>query len=133
MSEELFQELAQVVISGDIEKAEALARQAVAQGLDAHACINQGVLKGIQRVGRLAASGEYPLPDLLSSADAAGTVLKVLEPDLIGDHKKEVIGLVVLRPLEADQGENGKIIFGTMLGDQELSAEQNIPFLQWLA
>lgn len=133
MSEEIYQKLAQVVIDGDIENAKALAGKVVDQGLDAHACIREGLIKGIQRVGSLFARGEYQLPELFISADAMEAALKVLEPALIGDQKKEIIALIVLRTMEGDQHENGKILLGSMLTSKELTDSQKLPFLKWLS
>jgi methanogenic corrinoid protein MtbC1 len=133
MSEEIIQELAQVVIDGDIENAEVLAKKVVEQGLDANACIMEGLINGLQRVGSLFASGEYRLPELIISADAMEAALKVLEPALIGDQKREVIAVVVLRTMEEGQNENGKIFLGTMLTDKDLTNAQKLPVLQWLS
>lgn len=133
MPEEIFQKLAQVVIDGDIENAEALAKKVVEQGLDAHACIREGLIQGIQRVGGLFESGEYLLPDLIISADAMEAALNVLESALVGDQKREIIALVVLRTKEGDQHENCKILLGTMLTGKDLTDTQKLPFLQWLS
>ena len=133
MSDEIFQELAQVVIDGDIENAEALAKKVLEQGIDAHDCIREGLVKGIQRVGDLFAGGEYLLPELITSADAMEAALNVLEPALIGDQKREIIAFVVLRTMEGDHHENGKILLGTMLTDKDLTDTQKLPFLQWLS
>lgn len=132
MSVEIFQELAQVVIDGDVENAEALAKQAVKLGLDAHACIKEGLIKGFQRAGSLFESDEYLLPGLLNSAEAMESALKILEPAQVVEQDREVISLVVLRPMEGDQHEDGKILIGTMLTDEVITSKQKIPFLQWL-
>ena len=63
MSEELFKQLAQSVIDGEPEDAEALAKKALEEGVDALACINQGLTPGIQKVGELFSTGEYFLPE----------------------------------------------------------------------
>jgi methanogenic corrinoid protein MtbC1 len=133
MSEEIYQQFAQVVIDGDIEYAEALAKKAVEQGLDAHACIREGLVKGIQQVGDLFASGEYLLPELILRADAMEAALNVLEPALIGDQKREIISLVVLRSMEVDQNGNSTILVGTMLNGKDLTETQKLPFLTWLS
>ena len=65
MSEEIYNKLTQAVIDGEPEDAEELAKQALDQGLDPLACINQGLTPGINRVGELFSSGEYFLPDLI--------------------------------------------------------------------
>ena len=54
MSEELFRKLTQAVIEGEEEEAEQLVKQALEQGVDPLACINEGLMKGIEEVGELA-------------------------------------------------------------------------------
>ena len=113
--EELFDKLAQVVIDGEPEDAEELAGQALAEGLDPLACINEGLTPGMDRVGELFASGEYFLPDLIIGGEAMKAALAVLEPALIGGQKREVLGRVVLGTVEGDLHEIGKTLVGTML------------------
>ena len=115
MAEEMHQKLAQAVIDGEPEDAEALAKEALAKGLDPLACITHGLTKGIQEVGKLFASGEYYLPELIIGADAMKVALEILEPMLVGDQKREVVGRVVLGTVEGDLHEIGKTLVGTML------------------
>jgi corrinoid protein of di/trimethylamine methyltransferase len=115
MAEEMHQKLTQAVIDGEPEDAEALAKEALEQGLDPLECITQGLTKGIQEVGRLFASGEYYLPELIIGADAMKAALDILEPRLVGDQKREVVGRVVLGTVEGDLHEIGKTLVGTML------------------
>ncbi len=112
---ELFDRLAQAVIDGEPEDAEELAREALVQGLDPLACINEGLTAGIDRVGELFASGEYFLPDLIIGSEAMKAALAVLEPALTGDQEREVLGRVVLGTVEGDLHEIGKTLVGTML------------------
>jgi corrinoid protein of di/trimethylamine methyltransferase len=116
MSEEMYTKLAQVVIVGEPEEAEELARQALDQGLDPLACINEGLTKGIQHVGELFASGEYFLPDLIIGAEAMKNALAVLEPELTAGGKgRDVLGHAVLGTVEGDLHDIGKTLVGTML------------------
>lgn len=115
MSKEIFEKLAQAVLEGEPEDAEALARQALEQGIDPLECINQGLMKGIQKVGELFSSGEYFLPELIIGAEAMKSALDVLEPVLKGDQKREVAGRIVLGTVEGDLHEIGKTLVGTML------------------
>ena len=115
MTDEMHQKLAQAVIDGEPEDAEALARDALAKRLDPLACITNGLTKGIQEVGKLFASGEYFLPELIIGADTMKAALDILEPELVGDQKREVAGRVVLGPVEGDLHEIGKTLVGTML------------------
>ena len=115
MSQELFEKLAQAVIDGEPEDAEEVARQALDQGLDPLACINEGLTKGMDRVGELFAEGEYFLPDLVIGGDAMNAALAILEPALVGDQERETPGRVVLGTVEGDIHEIGKTLVGIML------------------
>jgi len=115
MSAEMYEKLAQSVIEGEPDEAEELAKQALDQGLDPLACINEGLTKGIQKVGELFASGEYFLPELIIGAEAMKKALAVLEPAMVGDQSREVVGRVVLGTVEGDMHEIGKTLVGTML------------------
>jgi len=115
MNDEIYQKLAQAIIDGEPEDAEALAQQALEQGIDPLECINQGLVKGIQKVGELFANGDYFLPELIIGADAMKAALDVLEPSLLEGQKREVVGKVVLGTVKGDLHEIGKTLVGTML------------------
>ena len=116
MSEQMYERLAQVVIIGEPEEAEELARQALDRGLDPLACINEGLTAGIQEVGKLFASGEYFLPDLIIGAEAMKKALAILEPALTkGGPGRQVLGHAVLGTVKGDLHDIGKTLVGTML------------------
>ncbi len=115
MSQELLDRLTQAVVDGEPEDAEELAKQALEQGLDPMACINEGLTPGMDRVGELFASGEYFLPDLIIGGEAMKMALAVLEPALTGGQERTVLGQVVLGTVEGDLHEIGKTLVGTML------------------
>ena len=83
MSEEMHQKLAQAVIDSEPEEAEALAEEALKQGLDPLACITNGLTKGSQEVGKLFASDEYFLPELIIGASALLTTTMLQQKKLI--------------------------------------------------
>jgi corrinoid protein of di/trimethylamine methyltransferase len=115
MSQEMFDKLAEAVIEGETDDAEALAKKALEMGLDPLQCITEGLTMGIQKVGELFASGEYFLPELIIGADAMKTAIDILEPALVGDRVREVVGTIVLGTVEGDLHEIGKTLVGTML------------------
>jgi corrinoid protein of di/trimethylamine methyltransferase len=110
-----FERLAQTVIEGEHEEAVAVAQAAVAEGLDALECINRGLTEGMRRVGELFESGEYFLPELIMGADAMKAALAVLEPALLDNQKRDVLGHVVLGTVEGDVHDIGKTLVGTLL------------------
>jgi len=115
MSQEMLDKLAEAVIKGETDDAEALAKEALEKGLDPLQCITEGLTKGIQKVGELFGSGEYFLPELVVGADAMKSALNILEPALVGDQAREVVGTIVLGTVEGDLHEIGKNLVGTML------------------
>lgn len=115
MSQEVLAKLTQAVVDGEPEDAEALAHQALEEGLDPLTCINEGLTPGIDRVGELFASGEYFLPDLIIGGDAMKAALQVLEPALTSGRARNILGHVVLGTVEGDLHEIGKTLVGTML------------------
>jgi len=115
MSEEIYEKLAQAVIDGEVDDVIELANQALDDGLDPLICINEGLTKGIQRVGELFSSGEYFLPELIIGADVMKAGLDILEPAMLADQKREVAGKVVLGTVKGDVHEIGKTLVGTML------------------
>jgi len=115
MSEEIYQKLAQAVIDGESEDAEALARHALEVGLEPLECINKGLTKGIQHVGELFADGECYLPELILSANAMKAALGVLEPAMLGGKQREIVGKVVLGTVQGDLHEIGKNLVSIIL------------------
>ena len=113
--EEILKNLAQAVIDGEPEDAEALARKALELGLNPLECITNGLTVGIQKVGELFSTGEYFLPELIIGAEAMKKALAILEPALVGEQKREVIATVVLGTVAGDLHEIGKTLVGTML------------------
>ncbi len=78
MSEELFKQMAQAVIDGDPDQAQALAQKALDSGVDPLEAINRGYTPGMDVVGELYSSGEYFLPDLILGGEAMKAALAVL-------------------------------------------------------
>ncbi len=116
MSEELFKQMAQAVIEGDPDEAQALAHQALSQGVDPLEAINKGYTPGMDEVGELYSTGEYFLPDLILGGEAMKAALAVLEPALkAGGQERKVLGKVVLGTVKGDIHEIGKALVGSML------------------
>jgi len=65
MNEDLYQKMAQSVLDGDSDAAAALARQAIAAGIDPLEAITQGFVKGVNTVGESFACGQAFLPELV--------------------------------------------------------------------
>jgi 5-methyltetrahydrofolate--homocysteine methyltransferase len=97
----LLEDIAQAVIEGDGEKVELLVRQALSEGVAASLIINDGLIAGMNTVGRRFKDGEFFIPEVMMSARAMHG------------------GLAVVRPLltRSEQGSRGTIIICTVKGD----------------
>jgi len=116
MSEELFKQMAQAVIDGDPDQAQAVAQKALDTGIDPLEAINRGYTPGMDVVGELYSSGEYFLPDLILGGEAMKAALAVLEPALkAGGRQRKVLGTIVLGTVKGDIHEIGKALVGSML------------------
>lgn len=113
--QEIYDKLAQAVVDGEDEIAVETAKAALAAGLDPLACINNGLTEGMNRVGELFDSGEYYLPDLIIGGEAMKAAMEVLEPALLDDQEREVLGKVVIGTVEGDLHEIGKNLVATLL------------------
>jgi corrinoid protein of di/trimethylamine methyltransferase len=116
MSQELYTQLAMMVIEGDEELAVSLTQQALEQGLNPLEIIKQGLTPGIEVVGEKFSCGEYFLPHLVMAGNAMKAALARLEPALKArGMARETLGTVVLGTVAGDIHEIGKSLVGTML------------------
>jgi len=116
MSHELFDVMKQSIIDGDEEKAAELAQQALTQGIDPLAAINDGYVPGISYVGEQFGVGEMFLPDLMLAAEAMKAAVSVLEPEMQRrGTQRQMLGKVVLGTVKGDIHEIGKNLVATML------------------
>jgi corrinoid protein of di/trimethylamine methyltransferase len=116
MSEELFEAMAQSVIDGEPEEAEALAKQAIQQGIAPLTAINEGFVIGVNEVGDQFSKGEMFLPELVMAGEAMKAAVSVLEPEMAKrGTQREMLGKVVIGTVSGDIHDIGKTLVGTML------------------
>jgi methanogenic corrinoid protein MtbC1 len=105
--EKVLTELAESVVALDETRAVAAAESAIHEGLDAYDAIQEGLLAGMNRAGKLFEEQEYFVPELLVASDAMYAGLSILRPHLraesLGVPAKVVIGVV-----EGDTHDVGK-------------------------
>jgi corrinoid protein of di/trimethylamine methyltransferase len=116
MTEELFREMAQTIIDGDPEAAEALARRVLAEGIDPLEAINKGFVAGVNTVGDAFGCGDAFLPDLVLAGEAMKAVVAVLDPELARRGTlRQTLGNVVVGTVKGDIHDIGKTLVATML------------------
>jgi trimethylamine corrinoid protein len=114
--DEILARMSQAIVAGAKEEAQALAKDAVARGLDLLEVIEKGYVSGIQKVGELWEKGEYFLPELISSADCMKAAMAVLQPELEkAKIDAPVKGKVVIGTIEGDIHDIGKNLVASMM------------------
>ncbi len=112
----LFEKMKNAVIEGNKQQAESLAQNAVENKINLNEVIEKGYTPGIQKAGDLWESGEYFLPELISSAECMTSAMKILEPELIkAGVSAKTLGKVVIGTIEGDIHDIGKNLVASML------------------
>lgn len=97
----LLERLKNAVIQYDEDAAKEAAQEALDVGIEANDAIFNGLVNGMQEVGKLFELQEYFVPELLMCADALYAGLDILKP-----HVKQL-----------DLGLKGSVVIGTVEGD----------------
>ncbi|KJR44969.1 5-methyltetrahydrofolate--homocysteine methyltransferase [Desulfosporosinus sp. I2] len=97
--------LHQAVISFDIQEVEKICHYAIEGQYDIYRCIFEGLVAGMEEVGRLYEEGEYFVPEMLLCADALYAGLELLRPHL------------KVQEQEVLHQEKGQVIIGVVSGD----------------
>ena len=109
-----FDEISQAVIKGDNDTVFQLTEKALADGIPAGEVLNQSLIPGIRKVGDLFARGQYFLPELIVSGEAASQALELLEPGLRKDNAS-FMGKFVIGTVQGDVHDLGKNIVVMLL------------------
>jgi len=114
MASDALGDLAQLVIDGDGEAAKALTAKLIADGLDARQVLDDGLMPGMDTVGRRMKAGECFIPEVLLSARTMQACLELIKPHLAaGDTAQR--GTIVIGTVEGDVHDIGKNLVAMML------------------
>lgn len=97
----IMKDLELAVTKCDVDQTMSLVERALAESVSVDEIINNGIIKGMKRVGDLFESGEHFLPELLVAGQVAQTALNYLQPML---------------PMEATTKKR-KMLMATVKGD----------------
>lgn len=100
--QEILQKLRDGVVEYDNDMVIEAANEALAEGIDAEKAIFDGLVAGIEEIGRLYELEEIFVPEMLLAADAMYAGLNILKP-----HMKK----------KGDGGVKGQVIMGVVQGD----------------
>lgn len=106
--------LQEAVLQGNRDGIEALIEEALLQGIDPLAIVNQGLIPGIEKAGELYDQKRYFLPQLMMAAETMKKAFSRVRP-LLKEDSGETGGVVVMATVEGDIHDIGKNIVCVLL------------------
>ena len=132
---EIRERLAAAVITGDSEGVAALVDEALGEGLPAMAISNEGLLPGLEEVGRRFGAGRIFLPQVMQSAETMQAAFARLKSVMAGETGPR-LGKILMATVEGDIHDIGKNIVCTLLenhGFEVIDLGKNVPVARILA
>ena len=114
MAAEIIQEISDFLQKGRAKNVKKLVEEALEQGLDPKAILNEGLLDGMMIVGDKFKRNEVFVPEVLVAARAMTAGLTVLEPKLV-EIGNEPVGKAVVGTVKGDLHDIGKNLVVMML------------------
>ena len=102
------------IINGDQNKAKEITEAAIADGMDPEAILNEGLIAGMDVIGKAFKNNEVYVPEVLIAARAMKTAMELLEPKLV-EQGVEPLGTVVIGTVQGDLHDIGKNLVTMML------------------
>lgn len=120
MAEPMLEKIESAIVKGDSALSEHLVHDALDKGLDARVILNDGLMRGADKVGKLFDAGEIFLPELMYTGRALKACISILTPLLQkstsgGSETTSLLGRVVIATIQSDIHDIGKNIVSTML------------------
>jgi corrinoid protein of di/trimethylamine methyltransferase len=109
----VLEKISNAVIDPDPEKVEALVKEALDAGHRPKDIIDNGLIKGMDVVGRMFKENEVFIPEVLMSARAMHAGLSMLKP-LLTDAEESAKGVFVIATVKGDVHDIGKNLVAMM-------------------
>ena len=106
--------LSELLEAGDPKGVASLTRQALDEGVPAETILNEGLLKGMDSIGRKFKVNEVFVPDVIFAARAMTAGLDLLKP-LLAKAGVQPLGHVIIGTVEGDLHDIGKNLVAIML------------------
>jgi 5-methyltetrahydrofolate--homocysteine methyltransferase len=110
---EVLEQMAASVIEGDVGAMEDLTQEALDEGVSAQAILNDGLMVGMNHVGKEFKAGNMFVPEVLRSAKAMKEAMVLLEP-MLAAGEAQATGKVLLGTVKGDLHDIGKNLVGMM-------------------
>ncbi|MGN0431723.1 MAG: homocysteine S-methyltransferase family protein [Lachnospiraceae bacterium] len=109
------QKLREAVLKGNKNGIVQITKDALAEGAEPKALLDDVLLPAINTVGDYFDSGKYFLPQLIAGAEAMKLSIEVLEPLMLSEQSGENMPVVVIATVEGDIHDIGKNLVALML------------------
>ena len=108
------QALAEAVINGDRDEVARLAQEAVDEGVGPGSIVNEGLIVGMDEVGRRFKANEFYVPEVLIAARAMHAGMDIVNP-LLAESGIKPRGQVLIGTAQGDLHDIGKNLVAMML------------------
>ena len=110
----IIEEISAFLQKGRAKNVKALVQQALDEGVDPKAILNDGLLSGMMTIGEKFKNNEVFVPEVLVAARAMNAGITILEPKLI-EVGNEPVGKAVIGTVKGDLHDIGKNLVVMML------------------
>jgi 5-methyltetrahydrofolate--homocysteine methyltransferase len=110
---EVLEQLSTAVIKGHVDVMEDLTEDALDEGVSAQEILNDGLMVGMNHVGKEFKAGNMFVPEVLRSAKAMKESMVLLEP-MLAAGEAQATGKVLLGTVKGDLHDIGKNLVGMM-------------------
>ena len=129
------QALAEAVINGDRDEVARIVQEAVDEGVGPGPIVNEGLIVGMDEVGRRFKANEFYVPEVLIAARAMHAGMDIVNP-LLAESGIEPRGRVLIGTVQGDLHDIGKNLVAMMLeggGYEVIDMEVDVPADQFVA
>ncbi len=111
----MLNKIAQAVENFDLDSITGLVNDAKAQGISAQEILNEGLLKGMDVLGKKFSEGEVFVPEVLMAASTMHIGMEIIKPDLQAAGEDSSRGTVVIGTVKGDLHDIGKKLVAMMI------------------
>lgn len=109
-----FQDLADSIIAGDNIKSKEITQKLVDSGVSSSEILNEGLVPGMEVVGRQFKANEMYIPEVLIAARAMHAAMDIIKP-MLSESGAKMKGAVIIGTVQGDLHDIGKNLVGMML------------------
>lgn len=109
-----YQDLADSIMKGDNIKSKEITQELIGEGVSAIEILNNGLMPGMDVVGKKFKANEMYIPEVLIAARAMHAAMDVIKP-LLSESDSDTKGKVIIGTVQGDLHDIGKNLVGMML------------------